>query len=114
LTEREAVAKKRLEWLHSEWQSQRETIAEIRSLLAREEEMRTHEEKARHAGDLGRAGHIAYKELPKLSLKIEELERKLESVSGEDMLMRDCVQVEDVVAIAAQWTGLSPDELAQE
>lgn len=114
LSERETVAVTRRDWLNKEWQTQRTTIAEIRTHLAGEEELRIQEEKARRRGDLKQAAHIAYHQLPTLSLKIEELEKQLESVEGDDLLMRDCVEVDDVLAIAAQWTGLSLDELGQQ
>lgn len=113
LSESEAVALTRLEWLTTEWQSQRKTVTEIRRQLEREEELRLEEDKARRRGDLTQAGHIAYHQLPQVSLKIEELERELKEVSGDDQLMRDCVEVEDIQAIAQQWTGLSLEDLRE-
>lgn len=111
LSERKAVADKRAEWLTSEWQAQKRTVQAIRELLTAEEDLRVCEEKARIAGDLSRAGQIAYQELPDLSLKIEELERELAEASEGEVLMRDCVQVEDILSVAGLWTQVSAEEL---
>ncbi|MBL4634552.1 MAG: AAA family ATPase [Kofleriaceae bacterium] len=111
LRDQESVAKTRLEWLNSEWQSQKKTVSKVRALLAEEEALRAEEEQARRQCDLTRAGQIAYQELPAVSVKIEALERKLTDREGDERLLRDRVEVEDVVSVAALWTGRSHEEL---
>ena len=101
----------RVEWLNAEWQSQRQTVGKIRGLLAEDEKLRTEEEQARRSGKLDRAAHLAYVELPKISLRIEKLEAELEAASEGNALMRDSVVAEDVIAVAAIWTGLEASEL---
>jgi ATP-dependent Clp protease ATP-binding subunit ClpB len=101
----------RVQWLTSEWESQRTMVTRIRDLLAEEEALRTQEEQARRSGELDRAAHLAYVELPKVSLHIEKLEMELSAASEGNALMRDSVGVDDVVGVAAIWTGLSAEEL---
>jgi len=101
----------RVQWLTSEWESQRTMVTRIRDLLAEEEVLRTQEEQARRSGELDRAAHLAYVELPKVSLHIEKLEMELSAASEGNALMRDSVGVDDVVGVAAIWTGLSAEEL---
>ena len=109
--ERTEVQERRVDWLTSEWQSQRRTVTQIRELLAEEEALRAEEELARRSGQLDRAAQIAYAELPKVSLRIESLERDLAEASEGNALMRDSVVADDVIAVAAVWTGLDPAEL---
>tara|TARA_R110002073_G_scaffold332410_5_gene518422 strand:+ start:12185 stop:13405 length:1221 start_codon:yes stop_codon:yes gene_type:complete len=102
---------KRVQWLTAEWDSQKQTVSRIRELLAEEEGLRTEEEQSRRSGKLDRAAHLAYVELPKVSLAIENLETELHEASEGKSLMRDSVRVEDIIGVAAIWTGVSVDEL---
>ena len=111
LTLKTDAHEQRVQWLTSEWESQRTMVTRIRDLLAEEEALRTQEEQARRSGELDRAAHLAYVELPKVSLHIEKLEMELSAASEGNALMRDSVGVDDVVGVAAIWTGLSAEEL---
>jgi len=111
LTERVEVQERRVDWLTTEWKVQGETVAKIRALLTQEEALRAEEEQARRAGHVERAAEVAYVQLPSLSRQIETLEEELESASASNPLVRDTVVVADIVAVAATWTGLDPDEL---
>ncbi len=102
---------RRVEWLNTEWESQRRTVSRIRELLAEEESLRTEEEQARRSGELDTAAHLAYVELPKVSLRVEMLETELSAASEGKALMRDSVGVDDVISVASVWTGLCSDEL---
>jgi ATP-dependent Clp protease ATP-binding subunit ClpB len=99
---------KRVAWLNEEWHRQQKTVASIRDLLAQEEMLREEETRAREEGKLDVVAELSYSKLPSVSRRIEELEREL--ASG-DSLLRDSVGVQDVLAVASMWTGLSPDEL---
>jgi ATP-dependent Clp protease ATP-binding subunit ClpB len=86
-------------------------VASIRELIHTEEQLRAEEEHARRTGQLGRAAEIAYRGMPEVSRRIEELEAQLEAAQTPGLMLRETVTAQDVAAIAASWTGLSLDEV---
>jgi ATP-dependent Clp protease ATP-binding subunit ClpB len=97
--------------LRARWDAQKQMVASIRELIATEEQLRVEEEYARTSGQLGRAAEIAYRGMPEISRRIEELQAQLEASQTPGLMLRDTVTEQDVVAIAASWTGLSAAEL---
>ncbi len=114
-----AAAQHRRDWLKTElasarasthelrgrWNAQKAMVASIRELIATEEALRGEEEHARRTGDIARAAEIAYRGLPEVSRRVEELEAQLESMQTAGLMLRDTVTAADVAAIAAMWTG---------
>src|SRR5262245_32532999 len=97
--------------LRARWDAQKEMVTSIRELIHTEEQLRVEEEHARRTGQLGRAAEIAYRGLPEISRRIEELEAQLEAAQSPGLMLRDTVTAADVAAIAASWTGMSPSEV---
>ncbi|HEY5946650.1 MAG TPA: AAA family ATPase [Kofleriaceae bacterium] len=99
--------------LRARWNAQKQMVASIRELISTEEQLRLEEDHARRSNQLGRAAEIAYRGLPEISRRIEELQTQLEATQTPGLMLRDTVTANDIVAIAASWTGLSPSELAK-
>jgi ATP-dependent Clp protease ATP-binding subunit ClpB len=97
--------------LRARWNAQKQMVASIRELIHTEEQLRGEEEHARRSGELGRAAEIAYRGLPEISRRIEELEAQLEAAQTPGLMLRETVTAADVAAIAASWTGLSLAEV---
>jgi ATP-dependent Clp protease ATP-binding subunit ClpB len=94
--------------LRARWNAQKEMVASIRELIATEEQLRLEEEYARRSNQLSRAAEIAYRGLPEISRRIEELQAQLEASQSPGLMLRDTVTASDVAAIVASWTGVSP------
>ena len=87
-------------------------VANIRELIATEEALRSEEDLARRTGELDRAGEIAYRAIPEISRRIEELEAQLRAAQTASLMLRDTVTPDDIIAIAASWTGKSRRDFA--
>jgi ATP-dependent Clp protease ATP-binding subunit ClpB len=98
--------------LRGQWEHQKQMVAGLRELMSREEALRVEEDHARRAGRLDRAGEIAYRAIPEVSRQVEALEAQLRSVQTASLMLRDTVVPDDIVAIAAMWTGKTRRELA--
>jgi ATP-dependent Clp protease ATP-binding subunit ClpB len=121
-----AVAHHRRDWLAQElvnlraeahalrgaWEARKQMVHSIRELIAHEERLRVEEDNARRAGTLDRSAEIAYRLMPDVSRQIEALQAQLAATQTPGLMLRDTVQVRDVVEIAAAWTGKSAAELA--
>ncbi|HEU0034894.1 MAG TPA: AAA family ATPase [Kofleriaceae bacterium] len=100
--------------LRARWNAQKQMVASIRELIHHEEQLRAEEEHARRTGQLGRAAEIAYRAMPDVSRRIEQLTAELSAAQTPGLMLRDTVTARDVAAIAASWTGRAIDELAPE
>ncbi|MDB4964133.1 MAG: clpB [Myxococcales bacterium] len=119
-TEEGSAAKHRRDWLAIElagvgdkthalrarWDAQKQMVAGIRDLIHTEEQLRAEEEHARRTGQLDRAAEIAYRALPEVSRRVEELEAQLVATQTPGLMLRDTVTARDVAEIAASWTGV--------
>jgi ATP-dependent Clp protease ATP-binding subunit ClpB len=120
------VAQHRREWLAAElttaraetaglrgrWDQQKQMVANIRELIHTEETLRAEEDHARRTGQLDRAGEIAYRAIPEISRRIEELEAQLRTMQTANLMLRDTVVPSDIIAIAASWTGKKKSDFA--
>jgi ATP-dependent Clp protease ATP-binding subunit ClpB len=100
-----ATARTETQALRGRWEHQKQMVASIRELIAREEALRLEEDSARRAGWLDRAGEIAYRLLPETSARVEALEAELDAARTGGLALRETVQPEDILAIAKSWTG---------
>ncbi|HEY5927970.1 MAG TPA: AAA family ATPase [Kofleriaceae bacterium] len=94
--------------LRARWNAQKQMVASIRELIHTEELLRAEEDHARRTGELGRAAEIAYRGMPEVSRRIEELEAQLEAVQTPGLMLRETVTAQDIAAIVASWTGVAP------
>ncbi|HTL37344.1 MAG TPA: AAA family ATPase [Kofleriaceae bacterium] len=111
LTSELAMMREQASALRERWEDQKTTVSAIREMIAREEQLRAEEDHARRAGMLGRAAEIAYRDLPGISRRIEELQANLAASQTPGLMLRDTVHPDDIVAIAASWTGIAAAEL---
>jgi ATP-dependent Clp protease ATP-binding subunit ClpB len=124
-TEEGAVAKHRRDWLEieissvgaktlalrSRWDAQKQMVASIRELIHTEETLRAEEEHARRTNQLSRAAEIAYRALPDVSRRVEELEAQLVATQTPGLRLRDTVTRRDIAEITASWTGVALRDL---
>ena len=97
--------------LRARWDHQKQMVASIRELIQAEEQLRLEEEQARRTGQLGRAAEIAYRGMPEVSRRIEQLQAELEAAQSAGLMLRQIVTEQDVAAIVASWTGLAASEV---
>jgi hypothetical protein len=60
---------------------------------------------------LDRSAEIAYRLMPDVSRQIEALQAQLAATQTPGLMLRDTVQVRDVVDIASAWTGKPASDL---
>ncbi len=125
--ERDQASQKRLEDLRREvseltnerdamraqWLRERGIIGAIRDAQVQIEELRTAEEQARRAGDLGRAAEIRYGKVPELEAKVESQRAELARVQMNTSYLREEVREEEVAEIVAKWTGVPVTKMLQ-
>jgi ATP-dependent Clp protease ATP-binding subunit ClpB len=92
--------------MRAQWLKEKEVIGALRALQPELEDLRTEEERAQRAGDLGKAAEIHYGRIPELEKRIEQQRATLAGVQTKESYLKEEVTDEDVAAIVSKWTGI--------
>ena len=94
--------------LTQRWQAEKDKIAGESKLKEQLDAARVELDQAQRAGDLAKAGELAYGRIP-------ELERKLEEAQGasEGAMLREEVTSEDIASVVSRWTGIPVDRMME-
>jgi ATP-dependent Clp protease ATP-binding subunit ClpB len=99
--------------LVAHWQQEKEKIASIRDLKAKQEENRVELEAATRESDFERAARIQHGELPALKKQIESLENELAELQKHAKMLKEEVDDEDVAEVVGKWTGIPVSRLVE-
>ncbi len=91
---------------HLRWENERTAIESIRDKKSELENLRTQESIAERNGDFAKAAEIVHGQIPQLQREIEEESEHLKSIQGENKLLREEVDEDDIARIVASWTGI--------
>lgn len=113
---RESI-KKELAELHdkfnemkAQWENEKKEINSVQDTKAEIDRVNLQIEEAKRNSDYGKAAQLQYGELPALTKKLEEAEKK--STNG-STLLRDEVTADEIAKIVAKWTGIPVTKLME-
>jgi len=92
--------------MRARWLREKEIIQTIRDRQAELEELRVQEERARRAGDLGKAAEIQYGTIPACERAIEQARADLVEAQRDGGYLKEEVTDEDIALIVSKWTGV--------
>jgi len=92
--------------LRAQWLSEKEIIADIRSLKEQIEKVKTGSEKAEREGDLTKAAELRYGKLPELQRSLEAANLKLVTAQEQRKMLKEEVDEEDIAEVVSKWTGI--------
>ncbi len=96
--------------LSARWQAEKDKLTGAQKLKEELERARLELEQAQRAGDLTRAGELAYSVIPDLERRIAEATASQEE---ETTLLREEVTAEDIASIVSRWTGIPVDKMLE-
>jgi ATP-dependent Clp protease ATP-binding subunit ClpB len=125
--ETDAVSKQRLEALEAElaeleeqrsamvahWENEKRAITEIRDLKEQLENARMEAERAEREGDLERAAQLRYGTMRELEAEIEQKTARLNELQGDQQMLKEEVDEEDIAEIVSKWTGIPVTRLME-
>ncbi|WP_449470663.1 ATP-dependent chaperone ClpB [Sphingobium chungangianum] len=94
--------------LTQRWRAEKDKIAGDSKLKEQLEAARVELEQAQRAGDLAKAGELAYGRIPDLERKIAEAEGATEGA-----MLREEVTPEDIASVVSRWTGIPVDKMME-
>ena len=103
----------RLKILKSQWETEKASVGRLSDLRQQIEEVKRQIEKAEREYDLNQVAELRYGRLPKLESEIRAEEENLASKQGENRLLKEEVDEEDIAEVVSRWTGIPVSRLLQ-
>lgn len=108
-----ADLKEEQQHLHAQWLMEKEVIQEVQSIKKEIEETRVEIEQAEREADLERVARLQYGTLRELDAELEEKERRLKEIQGEEALLKEEVDEEEIAGVVSRWTGIPVTRLME-
>jgi ATP-dependent Clp protease ATP-binding subunit ClpB len=97
----------------SHWSKEKEMIARIRDIKEKMESTRSEAQIAEREGNLARAAELKYGILNDLEKRLDEENRKLETLQSGKKMLKEEVDSEDIAEVVAKWTGIPVSRLLE-
>jgi ATP-dependent Clp protease ATP-binding subunit ClpB len=99
--------------LHARWDTEKSAIQELQGTKEQIEETRLEIERAERANDLEKVARLRYGSLRDLETKLAEGEKRIKELQGEDAMLKEEVDAEEIASIVARWTGIPVSRLLE-
>ncbi|HEX6376881.1 MAG TPA: ATP-dependent chaperone ClpB [Allosphingosinicella sp.] len=90
------------------WQAEKEKLAGEAKIKEELDRARLELEQAQRAGDLAKAGELAYGRIPQLEKQLAEVE-----AASQSAMLREEVTGEDIASVVARWTGIPMERMLE-
>ena len=102
-----------LQVLKTRWEAEKVSVGRLRKLRQQIEQVKQEIERAERAYDLNRVAELRYGELPKLERELASEEQHLQKKQGEQRLLKEEVDEEDIALVVSRWTGIPVTRLVE-
>ena len=92
--------------LTTRWQTEKEAIAELRSIKEQIDKAQVEMEQAERKSDLATAARLRYGTLRELTEKQATAEKKLQQMQGAGALLKEEVDAEEIAEVISRWTKI--------
>jgi len=99
--------------LHIRWENEKSAIQDLQGIKEKIEQTRMEIERGERANDLEKVARLRYGTLRELEEKLAEGERRIKQLQGEDALLKEEVDAEEIAQIVARWTGIPISRLIE-
>ena len=99
--------------LKAQWQAEKQAVNRLRSLRQEIEQTKMEIDKAEREYDLNRAAQLRYGKLAELERKLAAEEERLSKKQGQQRLLKEEVDEEDIAAVVSRWTGVPVSKLLE-
>jgi ATP-dependent Clp protease ATP-binding subunit ClpB len=99
--------------LKAKWESEKEVVHGIQREKENIDKLRFEAEQAEKSGDYGKVAEIRYGKITEAEKRLNELQLKVKAMQGENSLLKEEVDSEDIAEIVAKWTGIPVSKMLQ-
>ncbi len=99
--------------LRAKWSSEKNLIDKIQQAKIEIEDLKYQADKAEREGDYGRVAEIRYGKIKSLEVQIDNYQTKLSEMQGNNALIKEEVDSEDIADVVSRWTGIPVSKMLQ-
>ncbi len=99
--------------LKTRWEAEKVSVGRLRKIRQQIEDVKLQIERAERAYDLNRVAELRYGSLPKLERELVSEEQHLQKKQGEERLLKEEVDEEDIALVVSRWTGIPVTRLVE-
>jgi len=99
--------------LRARWTTEKEAIANLQSVKEKIEQTKLDIERAERNSDLETAARLRYGTLRELEGQLADLEKRIKEIQGDDALLKEEVDTEEIAQIVSRWTGIPISKLLE-
>jgi ATP-dependent Clp protease ATP-binding subunit ClpB len=104
---------KRQAELNRRWEKEKASIQRLRALKEQIEAARLQAEKAEREGNLGQVAEIRYGTMAGLEKELKAEQAALAALEGQERMLKEEVDEEDVAKVISRWTGIPVAKMLQ-
>ncbi|MDR0680610.1 MAG: ATP-dependent chaperone ClpB [Dysgonamonadaceae bacterium] len=97
----------------AKWESEREIINKIQQNKIEIEDLKYQANRAEREGDYGKVAEIRYGLLRQKEAEIEKFQKELDSMQGQNAMIKEEVDADDIADIVSRWTGIPVGRMLQ-
>ena len=99
--------------LRAKWENEKGVIQGLRQAKEDIEKFKIEAEHAERSGDLGLVAEIRYGKIVEAEQRITDFQKTLSEMQGEQNLLKEEVDAEDIAEVVAKWTGIPVTKMIQ-
>jgi ATP-dependent Clp protease ATP-binding subunit ClpB len=99
--------------LKAHWQEERDLVNKIQNNKNMIEAVKFEAEQAERNGDYGKVAELRYGRIKEIEHAIEEDTQQLRELQGDNPLIKEVVDAENIAEVVARWTGIPVSKMMQ-
>lgn len=99
--------------LKAKWDNEKSVIQGLREAKESIEQFKTEAEQAERAGQYDKVAEIRYGKIVEAEQKLKDYQEQLTEMQGEQSLLKEEVDAEDIAEVVAKWTGIPVSKMLQ-
>jgi ATP-dependent Clp protease ATP-binding subunit ClpB len=99
--------------LKAKWESEKEVVHGIQKEKENIDKLKFEAEQAEKAGDYGKVAEIRYGKITEAERRLDEFQKNMKEMQGEQSLLKEEVDSEDIAQVVAKWTGIPVSKMLQ-
>src|SRR5882762_2917992 len=99
--------------LKARWESEKAIVNNIRKEKESIDKLKFEAEQAEKAGDYGKVAEIRYGKIVEAEKRMNKFQVQMKEMQGENSLLKEEVDSEDIAEVVAKWTGIPVSKMLQ-
>ena len=99
--------------LKSKWQAEKDLVDKIQQNKQLLEDSKLEAERAEREGDFGKVAELRYGKMIEAEASVEAFKTELEALQGDDPMINEEVDSEEIADVVSKWTGIPVNRMLQ-